>query len=66
VLRLVVDRIVVDDATLTVHHVVPTGPVRLQTGQASTAIDHTRASSSAHQRRSEPRRHRRRHAPEAG
>jgi site-specific DNA recombinase len=36
VLRLVVDRIVVDDTTLTVHHVVPTGPVRLQTGQATT------------------------------
>jgi site-specific DNA recombinase len=31
VLRLVVDRIVVEDARVVVHHVVPTGPVRLQT-----------------------------------
>jgi hypothetical protein len=33
VLQLVVDRIVVDDAQVTVHHVVPSGPVRLQTEQ---------------------------------
>ena len=31
VLRLVVDRIVVEDARVVVHHVVPTGPIRLQT-----------------------------------
>lgn len=31
VLRLVVDRIVVEDSKLLVHHVVPAGPVRLQT-----------------------------------
>lgn len=30
-LRLVVDRIVVEDGRVVVHHVVPTGPVRLQT-----------------------------------
>jgi hypothetical protein len=29
----VVDRIVVEDERVVVHHVVPTGPVRLQTGQ---------------------------------
>lgn len=32
VLQLVVDRIVVEDERIVVHHVVPTGPVRLQTG----------------------------------
>jgi site-specific DNA recombinase len=31
VLRLVVDRIVVEDTRVVVHHVVPAGPVRLQT-----------------------------------
>lgn len=31
VLRLVVDRIVAEDARVVVHHIVPTGPVRLQT-----------------------------------
>jgi site-specific DNA recombinase len=31
VLRLVVDRIVVEDSKVIVHHVVPTGPVHLQT-----------------------------------
>lgn len=31
VLRLVVDRIVVEDDKVVIHHVVPTGPVRLQT-----------------------------------
>lgn len=31
VLRLVVDRIVVEDSRVVVHHVVPTGPVGLQT-----------------------------------
>jgi DNA topoisomerase VI subunit B len=31
VLRLVVDRIVVEDARVVVNHVVPTGPIRLQT-----------------------------------
>ncbi len=31
VLRLVVDRIVVEDSKVTIHHVVPTAPVRLQT-----------------------------------
>ena len=31
VLQLVVDRIVVEDSKITIHHVVPTGPVRLQT-----------------------------------
>ncbi|MDP9374765.1 MAG: recombinase family protein [Chloroflexota bacterium] len=33
VLRLVVDRIVVEDTQLIVHHIVPAGPVRLQTEQ---------------------------------
>ena len=33
VLRLVVDRIVVEDDKVIIHHVVPTGPVRLQTRQ---------------------------------
>lgn len=33
VLQLVVDRIVVEETKLVVHHVVPTGPVRLQTEQ---------------------------------
>ena len=33
VLQLVVDRIVVDESKITIHHVVPTGPVRLQTEQ---------------------------------
>jgi len=33
VLQLVVDRIVVEDSRVVVHHVVPSGPVRLQTGQ---------------------------------
>jgi site-specific DNA recombinase len=32
VLQLVVDRIVVDEQQLTIRHVVPTGPVKLQTG----------------------------------
>ena len=31
VLRLAVDRIVVEDSKVVVHHVVPTGPVHLQT-----------------------------------
>ena len=31
VLQLVVDRIVVDEQQLTIRHVIPTGPVRLQT-----------------------------------
>ena len=31
VLRLVVDRIMVEDDKVIIHHVVPTGPVRLQT-----------------------------------
>jgi site-specific DNA recombinase len=31
VMRLVVDRIVVEESKIVVHHVVPTGPVRLQT-----------------------------------
>lgn len=33
VLRLVIDRIVVEDSKITIRHVVPTGPVRLQTKQ---------------------------------
>ncbi len=33
VLQLVVDRIVVEDSKITIHHIVPTGPVRLQTQQ---------------------------------
>ncbi len=33
VLQLVVDRIVVEETRVVIHHVVPTGPVRLQTGQ---------------------------------
>ena len=33
VLRLVMDRIVVEDSRLVVHHIVPAGPVRLQTEQ---------------------------------
>src|SRR5439155_5910025 len=36
ILQLVVDRIVVEDDRIVVHHVVPTGPVRLQTGQQRT------------------------------
>jgi len=36
VLQLVVDRIVVDEQQLTIRHVVPTGPVKLQTGPQST------------------------------
>ncbi len=37
VLRLVVDRIVVENDKVVIHHVVPTGPVRLQTRhQAAT------------------------------
>ncbi len=32
ILQLVVDRIVVDEQQLTIRHVVPTGPVKLQTG----------------------------------
>ncbi len=32
VLQLVVDRVVVDEQQLTIRHVVPTGPIRLQTG----------------------------------
>jgi site-specific DNA recombinase len=32
VLQLVVDRVIVDDQQLTIRHVIPTGPVRLQTG----------------------------------
>ncbi len=31
VLQLLVDRIVVEDSKVTIHHVVPTAPVRLQT-----------------------------------
>ena len=31
VLQLVVDRIVVDEQQLIIRHVIPTGPVRLQT-----------------------------------
>lgn len=37
VLRLVVDRIVVEDARVVVHHVVPSGPVRLQTERLTIA-----------------------------
>ncbi len=36
VLQLVVDRIVVDEQQLTIRHVVPTGPVKLQTGPLAT------------------------------
>ncbi|MDQ6740872.1 MAG: recombinase family protein [Actinomycetota bacterium] len=36
ILQLVVDRIVVEDERIVVYHVVPTGPVRLQTGQQRT------------------------------
>jgi hypothetical protein len=36
VLQLVVDRIVVDEQQLTIHHVVPTGPVKLQMGPQNT------------------------------
>ena len=35
VLQLVVDRIVVEDSRVVIQHVVPTGPVRLQTEQQS-------------------------------
>ncbi|MCA1837337.1 MAG: recombinase family protein [Actinobacteria bacterium] len=51
VLRLVVDRIVVDDSKVVVHHVVPTGPVHLQTerqsanGSSQEALSPTSASS---------------------
>jgi len=33
VLQLVVDRIVVEESRVVIQHVVPTGPVRLQTEQ---------------------------------
>ena len=33
VLQLVVDRIVVEDSRVIIEHVIPTGPVRLQTEQ---------------------------------
>jgi site-specific DNA recombinase len=39
VLQLVVDRIVVEDSRVVVHHVVPSGPVRLQTGQFSKCFN---------------------------
>lgn len=43
VLRLVVDRIVVEDSKIVVHHMVPTGPVRLQTDSVTVATPlHTR------------------------
>jgi len=32
VLQLVVDRVIVDEQQLTVRHIIPTGPIRLQTG----------------------------------
>jgi site-specific DNA recombinase len=32
VLQLVVDRVIVDEQQLTIRHIIPTGPVRLQTG----------------------------------
>lgn len=38
ILQLVVDRIVVEDERVVVHHVVPTGPIRLQTGQQTAII----------------------------
>lgn len=37
VLQLAVDRIVVVEGRVVIHHVVPTGPVRLQTGQQVVA-----------------------------
>jgi site-specific DNA recombinase len=39
VLRLVVDRIVVEDSKVVVHHVVPTGPVHLQTERLSEKMN---------------------------
>ena len=36
VLQLVVDRVIVEDARVVVRHIVPTGPVSLQTGQITT------------------------------
>ena len=33
VLQLVVDRLVVEDSRVIIEHVIPTGPVRLQTEQ---------------------------------
>ncbi len=38
VLRLVVDRIVVEDSAITIRHVVPTGPVTLQTEKQGAEI----------------------------
>jgi site-specific DNA recombinase len=32
VLQLVVDRVIVEDQQLTIRHLIPTGPIRLQTG----------------------------------
>ena len=32
ILQLVVDRVIVDDQQLTIRHIIPTGPIRLQTG----------------------------------
>jgi hypothetical protein len=32
VLQLVVDRVIVEDQQLTIRHIIPTGPIRLQTG----------------------------------
>jgi hypothetical protein len=34
VLQLVIDRVTVDDQQLTIRHIIPTGPIRLQTGQS--------------------------------
>lgn len=36
VLQLVVDRVIVEDTRVVVRHIVPAGPVHLQTGQITT------------------------------
>jgi site-specific DNA recombinase len=38
VLQLVVDRVIVEDAGVVVRHIVPTGPVSLQTGQNGITV----------------------------
>ena len=63
VLQLVVDRIVVEDAQVTVHHVVPTGPVRLQTEQKWCTYSHSTCSRCRRPRISSQSKHSRRTVP---
>ena len=48
ILRLVVDYIVVEDTRLVIHHVVPAGPVRLQTDHTTTVSGRTGPSTWRH------------------